>query len=129
MDKHIKSASYTFGHLIQAKDATFGGFVYKITFADGMYYIGSRKFDRLGKWKSYKSSSKYVKAKLKYCKAKFEVLQLEGSTFLASAENKLIAKHINDPQNMNYAIQGHFRQLDKINSHKQIAKTYFRVAA
>lgn len=41
------------------------GFIYKITFASGEYYIGQKSFTKGVSWKKYKSSSLDVKSKIK----------------------------------------------------------------
>ena len=49
-------------HLEHAREGCYG-FIYKITFKGGDYYIGKRKFSY--GWQSYKSSSDFVKKRIK----------------------------------------------------------------
>lgn len=80
-------------------------YVYKIQFNDGTYYIGYRGSKKIAKDDfliKYKSSSKTVKEKIKYCEFKGEILIQNISKEEAyHLEQKLIFESINDVQCLN----------------------------
>lgn len=67
----------TFEDLISKEDEKkYYGFIYRIDFDDGKFYIGQKSFKKGLDWKTYQSSSKSVKEKLKKESAKFSILKL-----------------------------------------------------
>lgn len=67
----------TFGPLICDNDVKNNfGFVYRILFEDGSYYIGQKSFKAKTSWKTYQSSQPHVKQLLKTNEASYEILKI-----------------------------------------------------
>jgi len=67
----------TFGNIISDEEAKNNyGFVYKILFDDGSYYIGQKSFKAKSSWTTYQSSQGHIKQLLKTNEASYEILML-----------------------------------------------------
>lgn len=101
--------------------STSRAFVYCIRFADGYYYYGKRDIDRSGKWKTYKSSSNYVKERLQRIPATFTILSAwPNSDFAFAAEAEVIVRTWGDYYSLNYGLSNRAKQLGKLESHIRV---------
>ncbi len=67
----------TFGNIISDEEAKNNyGFIYKILFDDGSYYIGQKSFKAKASWITYQSSQSHIKQLLKTNEASYEILML-----------------------------------------------------
>lgn len=95
-------------------------YVYKITFSDGLFYIGWRGTTKSPKedfLKKYFSSSKVVKEKIKSCDFRGEILlESNDKEFSYHEEQRLIHEHLENPLILNqvcYHDRGSFGLLSK----------------
>lgn len=110
----------TFGNC-HIDNPTSRAFIYCIRFSDGYYYYGKRDFDRSGKWRTYKSSSKYVKERLQRIPATYTIISTwPTSDFAYAAEAKVIVRTWGDYYSLNYGLSNRAKQLGKLESHLRV---------
>lgn len=106
----------TFGQLIDENDVKNNyGFVYKITFSDGSYYIGKKSFQAKVPWQKYQSSQKHVHKLIQLETPTYEILKLcRGKKNLTYWENWYLWNNnvLVDDKSLNKNIGGRFFKRD-----------------
>lgn len=104
----------TFKNLIPKSISTkFYGFIYRISWPDGFFYIGQKSFRKGTDWNFYKSSSKKVVERLKteFDSAKFEVLKYcvsAGSLNYEETKELFSRNALEDHRSYNEQIAGRY---------------------
>lgn len=110
----MKDKTPTFQQIIPESISTkFYGFIYRISWSDGFYYIGQKSFRKGLDWNFYKSSSKKVQERLKtdFNTAKFEVLcycKTKGSLNYEETKKLFSENALEDPRSLNDNICGRY---------------------